>query len=212
MEKKELIKEAAVIILASAILAAAISFRNNSILYISLISFFIIILANSITKKIVSYFLEIDVKIKFWSWYQYWVRKDSHFKRPLPMFWLPLILSLISKGYFWWLAILEFDVTSKVERVSKRHGLYRFTEVTEWHIAGIAVAAIIVNLILAIIAYVIPISGFETFAKLSIYYCAWSIVPLSSLDGSKIFFASRKLWLITAIIVGILTLWALTTV
>ncbi|MDP2947587.1 MAG: hypothetical protein Q8N88_05725, partial [Nanoarchaeota archaeon] len=151
----------------------------------------------------------IAVKIKWWSVYQYGFRKDSHFKRHLPMFWLPLIISLISRGYLWWLAILEFDVTSKVERVSKKHGLYRFAEVTEWHVAGIAVAGIITNLVLAIIGYII---GFEKFAELGIYYTAWLMLPLSGLDGSKIFFASRKLWASTAIIVGIITAWAIVVV
>ena len=69
---------------------------------------------------------------------------------------------------------------------------------TDWHIALIAVAGIIINLIAAIIGYV---AGFETFAKLNIWFAAWALIPLSSLDGSKIFFGSRPLWFTMLVIV-----------
>ena len=110
---------------------------------------------------------------------------------------------------FKWLAILEFDVKPRIERVSRRHGLYRFSEMTDWHIAVIAAAGVFANILLAIISY--SISGyfpgletsFEYFAKLNVYYALWSLVPLSSLDGSKILFGSKLLWLTLAIITGI---------
>jgi hypothetical protein len=57
----------------------------------------------------------------------------------------------------------------------------------------IATWGIITNLVLAIIGYSF---GYELFAKLSIYYATWSIIPFSSLDGTKIFFSSRVLWTI----------------
>lgn len=209
MNLKETGTEILIVIIASIILSMSIAFRDISIMYAATISFLIIIGANVLIKKIVGYFLEINVRTKFWSWYQYGFRKDSHFKKPLPMIWLPLLASLFTKGIFWWLAILEFDVTPKTERVAKRHGLYRFTQLTEWHIAWIATAGIILNFFLAIIGY---IAGFELFAKLSLYFAAWSIIPLSGLDGSKIFFSSRGLWItlftITLIILG----WGLTVI
>ncbi|MFA4960930.1 MAG: hypothetical protein WC548_04685 [Candidatus Pacearchaeota archaeon] len=209
MEIKNILKESVIVLVAALVLSATISFKENSLLLYSAISFLIIISANVITKKIIGYFLEIGIKIKFWEWYHYGLKSSSHFKRPIPMLWFPLILSLISKGMAWWLAILEFDVTAKVERVSKRHGLYRFTEVTEWHVGAIAFWAIIVNVILALIAY---FAGFEMFTKLSIYFVAWSIIPLSSLDGTKIFFASRKIWATMALIIGVLTVWGIAIV
>ena len=199
MNIKELGKETLVIILAAIVLALAVAYKENAIIYAAFGSFLIIILANVIVKKAIGYFFEIDVKTKFWSWYQYGLRKDSHFKQPVPMAWLPLLLSLFTKGFFWWLGILEFDVDAKAERVSRKHGLYRFTEVTDWHIAWIAIWGIIANVILAIGGYVL---GFELFAKLSLYYAAWSIIPIGKLDGTKIFFASRPLWI--SIFIGLL--------
>jgi len=206
METKEFSKELFVIILASIILAIVVSFTNNKLIYSATLCFLIIISANTFIKKIIGSFLEIGVKIKFWSWHQYGFRKDSHFKNPVPMVWFPLILSLFTKGVLWWLAMLEFDVYPKTERVSRRHGLYRFTEVTEWHIAWIAIWGIIANLVLAVVGY---LAGFELFARLSIYYTAWSIIPLSSLDGSKIFFSSRYLWATITVIVAVFLGWSL---
>jgi hypothetical protein len=192
MKMKENGQEISVIILASIILALTVSFRNTNIFYMAIASFLFIITLNVLTKKIIGYFFETDVRTKFWTWYQFGLRKDMHFKKPVPMIWLPLILSLFTKGYFLWLAILEFDLVAKTERVSRRHGLYRFTEVTEWHMGLIAIGALAANLTFAIIGY---IAGLELFAKLSIYFIAWSMIPIGRLDGSRILYASRAMWI-----------------
>lgn len=205
MNLKEELKELMVILLSSVVLALSVAFNKTSLLPSLILSFVIIIGLNILVKKSVGYFFETKVTTKFWSWYNFGFRKDSHFKRPVPMLWLPLILSLISRGFFWWFSILEFDVEAKTERVSRRHGLYRFTEVTELHIGLIALWGIITNLVIAIIAYLI---GFELFAKLSIYYAAWNLIPLSSWDGAKILFAGRAMWIISAAITFLMAIWA----
>jgi len=209
MDAKEDAKEILIIILASIILALTVAFKDRAIFYAATFSFLIILTINILTKESVGYYFETKVKTKFWSIYQYGFRKDMHFKKPLPMLWLPLLLALFTKGFFLWLGILEFDVEAKTERVSKRHGLYRFTQVTEWHIAWIAIWAIVANLIAAIIGYV---AGFELFTKLSIYFIVWSTIPLPGQDGSKIFFSSRGLWAAIFIIAMITLAWALTII
>jgi len=209
MNIKDSLTEIFVVVLASLVLAISVSFNNISRSYVAGISFLIIIGANVLIKKIIGYFLEINVQTKFWSWYQYGFRKDSHFKKPVPMVWIPLLASLVSRGVFWWLAILEFDITPKTERVAKRHGLYRFTQVTEKHVAWIATGGIILNILLGIIGY---IAGFELFAKLSIFFVAWSIIPLSNLDGSKIFFSSKKIWITIFTIILIILGWGITVI
>ena len=209
MDTKENIKEILIIILASIILALTVAFRDRTLFCTAAISFIILLTINILTKKSIGYYLETKIKTRFWSIYHYWFRKDTHFKKPLPMLWLPLILTLFTKGFFLWMGILEFDVEAKTERVSRRHGLYRFTQVTEWHMAWIAVWAIVANFIAAIIGYV---AGFELFAKLSIYFIAWSTIPIPGLDGSKIFFSSRILWTIVFTIAMITLIWALTII
>jgi hypothetical protein len=202
MDKKEI----TTIILAATVLALTASFKSHEIFYSALISFLIIISLNVLTKKITGFHFETLVKTKFWTWYQYWFRKDMHFRAPLPMVWLPLLIAFFTKGHFLWLGILEFDVVAKAERAVKRHGIYRFTQVTEWHMALIAVWGIVANLIFAIAGYIL---GFELFAKLSIYFIAWNIIPLGRLDGSKIFYASRALWITFFTIITVILAWGL---
>lgn len=206
METKEITKESFIVIISSTILALTIALKHNGIFYSALISFLVIISANVITKKILGFHFETIVKTKFWTWYQFGLRKDMHFKSPIPMAWLPLLLALFSKGNLLWFGILEFDVKAKAERAAKRHGIYRFTQVTEWHMAWIAIWGLIINLIFAIMGYIM---GYELFAKLSIYYIAWSLVPLSRLDGSKIFYANRFLWATISTIAIIILGWGI---
>ncbi len=195
---KETIQEIVTIIFASVILAAAVSYTKglNTVLTSTFI-FLIIIFTNVIAKELAAYYYEANLKTKFWQWYQYGFRADSHFKEPLPMAWLPIALSLITKGFFWWMPILEFDITPRTERVSKRHELYRYTQMSEWHVGLIAFWGIVALLILSTIGY---LSGFEYFTKLCSFYALWNIIPLSNWDGSKILFGSRVLWTITAIV------------
>ncbi len=207
METKEYWKEIATIVLAAIILGITVSFKNSKIFYAATLSFLIILIINVAMKKIVGYMLETDVKTKFWTLHQYGLRKDMHFKKPIPMAWLPLLLVLFTKGLFLWLGILEFDVTAKTERVSKRHGLYRFTQITEHHMAWIAMWGIILNLIFAIGAYIL---GFELFTKLSIYFIAWSVIPIGRLDGSKILYGGKIKWGIFFTSAMLLLIWALT--
>ena len=205
MKYKELAKEILIILFAAIILSLTISFPSQSLILQTSIFFIIILGLNVAVKKMFGYYFEADVRTKFWEWHNYWFRKDTHFKKPIPMLWLAPLISLISRGMLWWLAILEFDVKPKTERVSKRHGLYRFSEMTDWHIALLATAGVVANLVLAIIGYVSAswVPSLELFAKLNIYYAAWSLLPISSLDGSKIFFGSKALWFTMLVIVAI---------
>ncbi len=210
----ENIKEILVIILASLILGITISYTNPDTIALTAIFFLIIISINILVKKILAYSLEADVKTKFWEVYQYGFRKDSHFKKPVPMVLLPPIVSFITKGTFFWLAILETEIKARVERVSKRHGLYRFSEMNEWDMSIICTAGIIANLLLAFLAYTFagvfpPTWQIETLASLSIYYAFWSLIPISSLDGSKILFGSRFLWFTMIVITAIFFGWSL---
>jgi len=203
---KEYTKEIAVVILATLILAITVSFKDSTIFYAAALSFLVIFVVNITMKKIVGYIFQIDVKTKFWTWYQFGFRKDWHFKKPLPMLWLPLILTLFTKGFFWWLAILEFDAEAKTERVSRKHGLYRFTEITEHHMAWIVIWGLIANFVFTIGGYIL---GFELFTKLSIYFIAWSVIPISRLDGSKMLYGGIAKYTIYTTAAILLLIWAL---
>jgi len=191
MEIKEILNELIIILVVAIILGFTVAIPSLSAVPTSIIYFLIILVLNIAAKRIVAYRLEADIKTKFWSWHRFWFTKRAHFKKPIPMFWLPPLLSFITKGYFFWLALIEFDVKPNVARASKRHGYYRYSDMTEFHIASIAAAGVITSLVLAIISYLL---GFEIFTKLNIYFAIWSLIPIGNLDGSKILFGSKGLW------------------
>jgi len=92
---------------------------------------------------------------------------------------------------------MVFDVKPKVYRAAKRHGLYSYSEMTEAHIGLIAAAGVLTNLFLAVISYFL---GFETFSRINIYFAFFNMLPISDLDGNKIFFGNLVLWSFLAVL------------
>lgn len=211
MTSKELFSEGAVIFVSAFVIGLGLTFPNKNFpIFLTTFAMILgIILINVFSKKIFAHNLETNVTQKFWTIYHFGPKKKDHFEKPLPMVWLPLLTSLLTLSTFVWFPILEFDVSPKPERISKRHGLYRYTEVTEWHMSLIAVVGILANVFFGILAYFF---GFELFAKWSIIYAFWSIIPIGRLDGSKIFFGSKNLWFGLSIILFTILLWGLSIV
>lgn len=184
-------KEIYAIISAIIVISLAISFLEVSILPRIVLSVFIILLVNILAKKIVSFYLDSEIEIRPWEVSRYGFRRHRYFKKPIAAgMILPIALAIISLGNLFWMASLVFEVKPKKYRAAKHHGLYSFSEMTESHIGLIAASGVMANLTFAIIAYMI---GFSEFARLSIYYAFFSILPFSDLDGNKIFFGSRNL-------------------
>ena len=171
------------------------------------ISILIILLMNVLAKKAMSYYLDSEIEIKPWQIKRYGFKPHQEFKKPFPAgIFLPIIVSALSFGNLIWMATLIFDVKPKVYKAAKRHGIYSFSEMTENQIGLIAAAGILVNLIVAIIGYLI---GFPVLTKLSIWYAFFNMLPLSDLDGNKIFFGNLVLWSFLASIVVIAVGYAL---
>lgn len=192
-------KELVSIIIVCIILAFAVTLVESLKIFLyALLSLFLVILINIVVKKITAYNLDSEVEVKFWEVNRYGFKPSSSFKKPVPAgLILPVIISIFSLGYFYWMACLTFDVKAKVYRAAKRFGLYAFSEMTERHIGIIAASGIIANLIFALIGY---LAGFSEFARFSLYYSAFNMIPISDLDGNKIFFGSVVLWSFLAII------------
>jgi len=193
-------KEITAILVATIILAFSINLISSitSFLY-TLLAVFVLILANLIAKKITSFHLDSEIETSLWEIKRYGVRTHWRFKKPFPLgAFLPILSKLIlfPINSFVWMASLVFDVKAKTSRAAKKYGLYKFSEMTEDHIGYIAAAGIGANLILAIIGYLI---GYPLFAKLNIYYAFFNMIPISNLDGNKIFFGNLVLWVFLAV-------------
>jgi len=194
-------KEITAILIATVVLAFSINLISSisSFLY-TLLAVFILILANLIAKKITSFHLDSEIETSLWEIKRWGVRAHHRLKKPFPLgAFLPILSKLIlfPINSFVWMASLVFDVKAKTYRAAKRHGLYKFSEMTEDHIGYIAAAGIGANLVLAIIGYLI---GYPLFAKLNIYYAFFNMIPISNLDGNKIFFGNLVLWVFLAVI------------
>lgn len=186
-------KEFGIIALISIILGATLSFSFSPLtaLY-TLLAVFLAIILNVFGKKATSYLLDSEIEISIWDIKRYGFKRGEEFKKPiLAGIIFPILISIVSLGHLSWFANLTFDVKSKAYRAAKRWGIYSFSEVTEWHMGIIALGGIILNLLFAVIGYLL---GFEEFARINSYIAFFSILPFSNLDGNKIFFASIVLW------------------
>jgi Zn-dependent protease len=162
---------------------------------------FCVIVINVLAKKITGFYLETDIEIKFWEIEGFGIRKRRQFKKPFAIgAFLPLISKIILfpiQGLTW-MASLMFEVKPRSYRAARRHGLYTFSEITEEHMGYIAAVGIFASLIFAVIGYLI---GFTEFARLNLYYAFFNMIPISHLDGNKIFFGNIVLWSFLACLV-----------
>src|SRR3989344_1301527 len=190
------IKEITTIVVITIILAFTFSLLDSLKTFLWLfLSIFIIILANVLVKKVAAYFYESEVEIKLWEMQRYGYKTHYRFKKPFPAgAAFPVIVTALSFGYLQWLACLVFDVKARVYRAARRHGLYRFSEMTEDHIGYIAAAGIFANLIFAAIGYFLNLPSQMNFVAINIYYAFFNLIPFSDLDGNKIFFGNIVLW------------------
>lgn len=195
-------KEIVVIVIITIILAFSISLIKSleTFLY-TLLAVFLVLIINIFAKKIASFYLDSEIEIKLWEIKRYGFKAHKHFKKPFPAgAFLPIIskIFLFPFNSFVWMASLVFDVKPKIYRTAKRHNLYSFSEMTEYHLGLIAAAGILANLVFAVIGYFL---GFTDFVKLNIYFAFFNMLPISDLDGNKIFFGSLVLWSFLASIV-----------
>lgn len=193
------LKEIILTIAIAVVLGVTISLLETwDLLLTSLILVFIILALNILAKKAMAYYLDSEIEVKLWNIERYGFKPNQKFKRPFPAgIFVPVVFSFITLGTLKWMASLVFDVKAKVHRAAKRHGLWSFSEMTEYHIGLIASAGIFVNLLAAIVGYLI---NQPEFSKLNIYYAFFNMLPISDLDGNKIFFGSRVIWTTLAII------------
>lgn len=197
--KKEIISIAIIIL----IISLSISIGNPLKLPMVFAFVLIAISFNVFAKKISSFYLESEIDIGIWNFKRYGIKPKEHFKKP---FFAGAFFPIISKIIFFpiqnlvWMASLVFEVKPSIYRAAKKHGLYTFSEVSEDHIGLIAASGIVINIILAITGYLI---GFPEFSKINIYYAFFNILPISDLDGNKIFFGKNILWSVLASIIFI---------
>jgi Zn-dependent protease len=197
-------KEIAHIVIASIIIAFSITLVKtfNQFLLV-LLAVFILIIINVAIKKLMAYLLESEIEVKIWEIRRFGFRTDQHWKNAFP---LGAFLPLISRVIFFflngfvWMASLVFETKAKAYHAAKRHGIYSFSEMTEEHIGKIAAAGVFANLLLAFLFYFVGGDFGILFAKLNIWFAFFNMIPISDLDGNKIFFGNLVLWSFLAVV------------
>lgn len=203
-------KEILIILITSIVIAFSVNlFLSGYIAFLwTLLAVFAVIVINVLAKKFTGFLLETEVEMKFWEIEGWGIKKRKNFKRP---FAIGAFLPLLSKIILFpinglaWMASLVFDVKPRSYRAARRHGLYTFSEMTEEHMGYIAAAGIFASLIFAVVGYLL---GFNEFARLSIFYAFFNMIPISHLDGNKIFFGNIVLWSFLAclVVAGLLSI------
>jgi Zn-dependent protease len=194
-------KEITTIIILTLVLGFSITLASPLDYFLSaLLGVFLALVINILIKKVTAFYLDTEIEVKIWEFKRWGFKAHYKFKKAFPAgVFIPIISRVILAPLngFIWMASMVFDVKAKKYKTAKRHGYYSFSEATENHIGGIAAAGVIANLFFALIFYMI---GFSLFAKINIWLAFFNLVPISDLDGNKIFFGNLILWIILAII------------
>jgi hypothetical protein len=190
-----------------------LSFKNSNLYNEEFLKYFIIsaliLFVFIASKKIVAYKIDTKVEIKLWQLKRYWITTKAYLEKPIPIgILLPLLLSFLSSGIVKFLAFTTFVAEARPSKVTKRYGYHRFQEVNDWDYALIAFYSLLAIMILAIICtflnpYLPQNLYLKEIARLSLYFAISNLLPLGQLDGLRIFFGSRPLYIFTWILLAI---------
>ena len=198
------LKEIPIVVITSIVLAFSLTLVRTSYFglgyLITLGLVLLVLLVNIFAKKITAYYYESKIEIRLWEMQRYGFKPHKKLKKPFPVGILFPILSTIFlfplRGIVWMASIVS-DIEPEVYSAAKRHSLYTFSEIPEKHIGIIAASGVIANLVFAFLGYLI---GATDFSRINIYYAFFNLIPISNLDGNKIFFGSLLLWAILGFI------------
>lgn len=200
-------KEITAIIIATLILAFSYSLAstpdNFTSTLVKMIGFvFIVIIINITAKKVMASYKDASIETSLWTLKRAGIlhfiniipfhrtHPSQKFKSEFPIgILLPIITTVLSFGWVKWLACLTFESKAQIYRAARiradRH--QRYAEITETHEAQIAATGILANLLFAYIFYLL---GQPILTKINITFAFYNLIPISNLDGNKIFFGS----------------------
>jgi Zn-dependent protease len=209
MNKQEIIQITLGILVLTGITIASQLFQGDfTTLVSSLIGAIVIVLIYVGARKLAARALDAEVEHELWAWQRYGFKPHQYAPRPIALgAVMPLVLSILSMGWFKVPTLFTYETEPLKRRASKRFGFYSFTEMTDWHIALIGASGIVALLVLSTISYLIP--GAETLWQVAAYMAFWNMLPISKLDGAQIYFGSRVLWTGLSLVAAVFAIYAL---
>lgn len=183
------------IILALLVMTFVVGFSELTVeafLYAFIISFTLVFVF-IVSQKVVADYLGLDIKFKLWTFKRYWLRWQDEFDWEFPM-WitLPLILAVASNGFLRWTALLVF-----VTRITPKKVATKFSEIREFDLALVAASGIFSALAIALIMKMV---GLNEFASIASWFAVLNTIPLGNLNGTKLFFGSKVLWIFLVVL------------
>lgn len=170
----------------------------------------IIIGANIISKKIMASRLDADVEHEIWKMERYGLKPEERLGKSI---WagviIPLFIAIVTLGSIKLMTILTYETRALKRRAAKRFGPYSFTEMTDYHNALVGAAGIISALLITFITYWLPGGFWIIIGRMATFYAFFNMIPFSKLDGSQIYFGSRVLWSVLAVITLIFMMYAM---
>ena len=115
---------------------------------------------------------------------------------------LATIIYILSSGQILFAAITSLNITiKKAYRIGKK-----YTHLTNFESAKIAVAGPLTNIFLALLASPFNIPLIKPFVTINVALAISYMLPLPGIAGGTIFFGSKPLYVISAIFIGIIVL------
>ena len=111
---------------------------------------------------------------------------------------ISLLVAFLSLGKIFFITVSSFAVTSISPH---RIGIHRFKNVTELEEGIIAASGPIANLFFAFILHAINQDLFAQAVFINLMFAIFSMIPISTLDGAKMFFGSLMLYFIVLIFI-----------
>jgi len=200
MELKKQLGHIFSVLIVLSFIASVIELRALNLFgfFLMLLIFSIIIFIYIFSKKITAAYFNAEEETQIWSIERYGFKKHKYFSKEVPMgIIMPIVFLVLTLGSFPWYASFQSEIRPGKYKQIKKEGLLSFVEMSENDFALISAAGVVSTLILAFFAYLV---NMPLISKIAIQFAFFNMLPISNLDGSKIFFGNRGLWLILAAI------------
>lgn len=168
---------------------------------------FISLLIYSLVQTHLSKLYGSSLNYSIWGVKRYWFERRAHFPKRIPGFFtikkfplgvfVPLLVSFLSSGGLYFAAVLSSAVTvNPIYRLGRS-----YTHLGDFEVAKIAVSGPMSIILLAVLIKIIGASDLEDLTFVCSIIAISYMLPFPGLDGLKIFFGSRLLYVFSIIFI-----------
>ncbi|MEK6919179.1 MAG: hypothetical protein AABW73_04015 [Nanoarchaeota archaeon] len=162
--------------------------------FIMLIVFGLILFVYLLAKKLTGYYFSVDEESRIWSLKRYGFRAHQYFNNEVPLgIILPIVVLVLSLGTIPWYASLQSDLKPRKYKQVRKDGLLSFTNISDRDSAFVSAAGVFSCLLIAFFAYILNL---PLVSRIAIQFSFFNMIPFGQLDGTKLFFGNRSLWMV----------------